>query len=67
MIGPSFGPAVNAVFDADVLFQAAPARLLLGAAQAGLFRARWTDRIVDEVRPGSGERGGFLTSVVARW
>jgi hypothetical protein len=36
--------------DADVLFQAAPARLLLGAAQAGLYRARWTERIVREVR-----------------
>jgi PIN domain-containing protein len=46
----SFGSAVQAVLDADVLFQAAPTRLLLGAAQSGLYRARWTDQIVQEAR-----------------
>ncbi len=50
MTRPALGPTVNAVIDADVLFQAAPTRLLLSAAQSGLYRARWSDRILSEVR-----------------
>lgn len=45
------------MLDADVLFQAAPARLLLSAAQAGLYRARWTDRVVDEARTNLAAKG----------
>lgn len=50
MTQPAFGPTVNALIDADVLFQAAPTRLLLAAAQSGLYRARWSQRILTEAR-----------------
>jgi hypothetical protein len=48
--GPTLGPTVNAVLDADVLFQAAPTWPLLGAAQSGLYRARWSGRLLSEAR-----------------
>jgi hypothetical protein len=56
---PALGPTVNAVLDADVLFQAAPARLLLSAAQSGLYRARWSERILSEVRYEPDGQGPF--------
>lgn len=59
MTRPALGPTVNAVLDADVLFQAAPARLLLSAAQSGLYRARWSDRILSEVRTKLTAKGRF--------
>ncbi|MDQ1492284.1 MAG: hypothetical protein QOJ23_4798 [Actinomycetota bacterium] len=31
-------------------FRRAPTRLLLGAAQSGLYRARWSERILSEAR-----------------
>jgi hypothetical protein len=37
-------------FDASVLFKAAVARFLLGAAQVGEFRAIWSAEVVDEAR-----------------
>jgi hypothetical protein len=38
----------TAVFDACVLYPAPLRDLLISLAVAGLFRARWTDRIHDE-------------------
>jgi PIN domain len=37
-------------FDASVLFEAAVSRFLLGAAQAGEYRAVWSARATDEAR-----------------
>jgi predicted nucleic acid-binding protein len=37
-------------FDASVLFKAAVTRFLLGAAQAGEFRAVWSAEVVEETR-----------------
>jgi hypothetical protein len=37
-------------FDASVLFKAAVTRFLLGAAQAGDYRAVWSQSVVDETR-----------------
>ena len=41
--------AFTAVFDANVLYPAAQRDILIRLAQAGLFRGRWTDRILDEM------------------
>ena len=43
-------PLPRVLFDANVLFQAAATRFLLGGARAGLYRAIWTAEIVDEAR-----------------
>lgn len=37
-------------FDASVLFKSAVTRFLLGAAQAGEYRAVWSQAVVDEAR-----------------
>lgn len=37
-------------FDASVLFKSAVTRFLLGAAQAGDYRAVWSQAVVDEAR-----------------
>ncbi len=39
-----------AFFDASVLFKSAVTRFLLGAAQAGEYRAVWSQAVVDEAR-----------------
>lgn len=40
----------GAVLDANVLVPVALADVLLGAAEAGLYRPLWSARILDEVR-----------------
>jgi hypothetical protein len=41
--------AFTALFDANVLYPAAQRDLLIRLAQVGLFRARWTEQILDEM------------------
>ena len=36
------------IYDANVLFPAPLRDLLVGVAQSGIVRARWTDQILDE-------------------
>lgn len=64
--GVAFGqvPLPIVLFDANVLFQAATTRFLLGAAQAGAFRAVWTDEIAEEARRNliSSSRAGALAA-----
>lgn len=42
--------AFTVVFDANVLYPAAQRDLLIRLAQRGLFRGRWTERILDEMQ-----------------
>ena len=39
------------VYDACVLYPASVRDLLIRLARTGLFRARWTERILDECTP----------------
>lgn len=48
--------AFTAVFDANVLYPAAQRDLLVRLAQAGLFRGRWTERILEEMVVAIGRR-----------
>ena len=41
--------AFGATYDACVLYPAGLRDLLIRLAQTGLFRARWTDEILDEM------------------
>lgn len=50
-------PLPTVLFDANVLFQAAATRFLLGGARSGLFRPLWTIEIVDEARRNLTEAG----------
>ena len=45
-------------FDASVLFKAAVTRFLFGAAQAGDYRAVWSEAVVEEARRTSSRRIG---------
>lgn len=54
-------PLPVVLLDANVLFQAALTRFLLGAAQSGVYRAVWTEAIAEEARrnlQASGRSGG---------
>lgn len=58
--------AFTALFDADVLFPAAQRDLLIRLAQVGLFRGRWTDRILDEMEQAILRRQPELVDKLAR-